>query len=92
MQKYGLISKFLADNLGGLIEMIYSHGLINIDFADLKTILSGHGRLAYLNTVEIVETHKDEAARKVSSTALYPYTLKGSKGSSDSIPSSSFGT
>jgi len=74
------INKRLVNNLEGLIEMIYLPGLINIDFADLKTILSGRGRLAYLNTVEIAETHKDEAARKVSSTPLYPYTLKGSKG------------
>ncbi len=74
------INKRLVNNLEGLIEMVYLPGLINIDFADLRTILSGHGRLAYLNTVEIAETHKDEAARKVSSTPLYPYTLKGSKG------------
>ncbi len=74
------INKRLVNNLEGLIEMICLPGMINIDFADLKTILSGHGRLAYLNTVEIAETHKDEAARKVSSTPLYPYTLKGSKG------------
>jgi len=74
------INKRLVNNLEGLIEMIYLPGLINIDFADLKTILSGRGRLAYLNTVEIAETHKDEAARKVTSTALYPYTLKGSRG------------
>jgi cell division protein FtsZ len=74
------INKRLVNNLEGLIEMIYLPGLINIDFADLKAVLSGYGKLAYLNTVEIAETHKDEAARKVISTPLYPYTLKGSKG------------
>jgi cell division protein FtsZ len=46
------INRRLTENLQGLIEMIYSSGLINIDFADLKTILSGKGKLVYLNTVE----------------------------------------
>ena len=35
------INERLAKNLGGLIEMIYLPGLINIDFADLRTILDG---------------------------------------------------
>jgi len=46
------INRELTENLQGLIEMIYSSGLINIDFADLKTILSGRGKLVYLNTIE----------------------------------------
>jgi len=74
------INKRLISNLEGLLEMVYSSGLINIDFADLRTVLSGYGKLAYLNTVEIAETHKEEAARKVISTSLYPYTLKGARG------------
>jgi len=79
-EAFSAINKKLVNNLEGLLEMIYLPGLINIDFADLKTILSGHGRLSYLNTVEIAENHKEEAARKVVSTPLYPYTLKGSRG------------
>ena len=53
------INNGLAENLGGLIEVIYEPGLINIDFADFKTVLPGFGsfseerfgKLAYLNTV-----------------------------------------
>jgi len=74
------INERLAENLGGLIGMIYIPGLINIDFADLKTILSGRGRLAYLNTIEIAESEKEDAIRKVISSPLYPYTIKGAKG------------
>jgi cell division protein FtsZ len=74
------INDRLVNNLEGLIEMIFSVGLINIDFADLKTILAGYGKLSYLNTIEIDESHKEDAARKVASTPLYPYTFKGSKG------------
>jgi len=74
------INERLVSNLEGLIEMIYSTGLINIDFADLKTVLGGYGKLAYLNTVQIAETAKEEAARKVILTPLYPYSTKGSRG------------
>ncbi len=70
----------LAKNLEGLIEMVYLPGLINIDFADLRTILSGRGKLAYLKTVEIEELEKEEAAKKLISSRLYPYTIKGARG------------
>ncbi len=74
------INEKLAQNLGGLIEMIYSPGLINIDFADIKTVLSGRGKLAYLSTIEINEPNKEEAVKRVVSSSLYPYTIKGAKG------------
>ncbi|MDP1538579.1 MAG: cell division protein FtsZ [bacterium] len=76
------INKFLSESLEGLIETIYEPGLINIDFADLKTILEGRGRLAYLNTIESQRKEgaiKDVAA-KVLNSPLYPYTIRGAKG------------
>ena len=74
------INSRLADNLSGLIDMIYSPGVINIDFADLREVLSGRGKLAYLNTVDINTANKEEAAKKVVSSMLYPYTIKGAMG------------
>ena len=74
------INQRLADNLSGLIDMIYSPGVINIDFADLRAILAGRGKLAYLNTVDINTANKEEAVKKVVSSMLYPYTIKGAKG------------
>lgn len=74
------INQRLAKNLQGLIEMIYSPGLINIDFADLKSVLSGRGKLVYLNTIDIRGPEKEEAVKKVISTPLYEYTIKGAKG------------
>lgn len=75
-----VINKKLSENLEGLIEMIYLPGLINIDFADLRTVLGGRGKLAYLDAVEIEGADKEEAARKVISSSLYPYTVKGARG------------
>ena len=77
-----VINKFLSESLGGLIETIYEPGLINIDFADFRTILEGRGRLAYLNTVEVErkEGAMKDIAAKVLSSPLYPYTIRGAKG------------
>ena len=75
-----VLNKKLAENLEGLIEMIYLPGLINIDFADLKTILRGRGRLTYLDSVEINDLSKEESLQKVVVSHLYPYTIKGARG------------
>ncbi|PIP23644.1 MAG: hypothetical protein COX36_02220, partial [Candidatus Nealsonbacteria bacterium CG23_combo_of_CG06-09_8_20_14_all_38_19] len=48
-----VINKSLADSLRNLIEIIFLPGLINIDFADLKTIFEDRGSLTYLNVIEI---------------------------------------
>lgn len=74
------INKRLADNLEGLVETIYTPGLINIDFADLRAILTGKGRVAYLNTVELERTSNEEITQKLISSPIYPYTIKGAKG------------
>jgi cell division protein FtsZ len=75
------INKNLADNLSGLIETIYEPGLINIDFADLRTILEGRGRLTYLNSVIISSLEKNEEnQRLILSSPLYSYTIRGAKG------------
>lgn len=76
-----VINKNLAESLEGLIEMIYDSGLINIDFADLKTIFEGQGKITYLNTVEVSgPNRREEAIKKVISNPLYPYTIRGAKG------------
>lgn len=74
------VNKNLADSLQGLIETIYLPGLINIDFADFKTILQGYGKVAYLNTVETQGgIGALEAAKMALSSPLYPYTIKGAR-------------
>lgn len=76
------INKSLSESLQGLIEIIYEPGLINIDFADLRTILEGQGRLVYLNTV-VVPRREDavkEAMDKALNSPLYPYGIKGARG------------
>ena len=75
------INKNLAESLEALLETIYEPGLINIDFADLRTIFEGRGRLTYLNSVEVSGLEKNEdLIKKVLYSPLYPYTIRGAKG------------
>ncbi len=81
-QALSAINKNLAESLGGLIDTIYQPGLINVDFADLKTILDGQGKLTYLNTVEVQKKGESaqESIEKVLNNPLYPYGIRGAKG------------
>lgn len=47
-----VINDQLAKSLQGLMTTIYSSGLINIDWADIKTTINGVNQRAYLNTVQ----------------------------------------
>ena len=47
-----ILNKRLAESIGGLLRIIYVPGLINIDWADIKEILKGRDRLAYLQSVQ----------------------------------------
>jgi len=74
------INKSLADSLQNLIEIISMPGLINIDFADLKTIFEGRGSLAYLSAIEIEKDKEKEVIEKALNSPLYPYNIEGAKG------------
>ena len=58
---FSIVNKSLIESLESLIDLIYNPGIINIDFADLRTILRGIGNTAFLNTVE--ESGKDRAEK-----------------------------
>jgi cell division protein FtsZ len=58
---FSTVNKSLIESLESLIDLIYNPGVINIDFADLRTILRGRGNSAFLNTIE--ESGKDRAEK-----------------------------
>lgn len=58
---FSTVNKSLIESLESLIDLIYNPGIINIDFADLRTILSGRGNSAFLNTIE--ESGKDKVEK-----------------------------
>ena len=49
---FSTVNKSLIESLESLIDLISNPGIINIDFADLRTILKGRGNSAFLNTIE----------------------------------------
>jgi cell division protein FtsZ len=54
-----MVNRSLIESLESLIDLIYNPGIINIDFADFRTILKGVGNTAFLNTIE--ESGKNRA-------------------------------
>ncbi len=73
-----VINRNLSESLEGLIETVYGPGLINIDFADLRTILEGRGKLAYLNTTEFdASKGVEEAIKRTVSSPFCSYGIEG---------------
>ena len=75
---FSAINKRLAETLEGFIDTLALPGLINIDFADFKTLLEGRGKLAYLNSVLMQGEPKAQLALKeVLNNPLYDYGIAG---------------
>jgi len=79
-QALSSINKFLSSNLQKLVEIIFEPALINIDFADLKTVSAGFGKLAFFNIVEDGKKEGREILEKIMNPPLFPYDLSGAKG------------
>jgi len=71
------INRVLSEGLQGLINIVFQPGLINIDFADLKTVLTGFGKMAYLASVEFTKGAKlEEIKKKVFQIPLLSYNFR----------------
>ncbi|MDP3093796.1 MAG: cell division protein FtsZ [bacterium] len=74
---FSAINKVLSEGLQGLIGLIFQPGLINIDFADLKTILEGKGKPAYLVNAEFGKGAKiEEIRKKIFQNAFLAYSFR----------------
>jgi len=72
------VNKRLASTLEGFIDTISLPGLINIDFADVRSILEGRGRLAYVNSAEATGVAKaQEAVQALLTNPLCEYGIGG---------------
>jgi len=72
------VNSYLVFYLEGLSEMIYKPGLINIDWADFKTILEGKKKTCCLNRAEAVgENRSVRAVKSVIQSPLNEYSLQG---------------
>lgn len=79
-EAFSAINKRLAEGLRGLCEMVFLPGLVNIDFADLKTILEGRGKLAYLNSAHAQGPNRiEEVLKQVLKSPLNEYNIQGAE-------------
>jgi len=59
-----LLNDRLAESLEGMLRTIYSPSLINIDWADIRTILEGRKKIAYLNFARVKSSQNIEDIAK----------------------------
>jgi len=79
-QSFSAFNRILADNLTVLIELIYKPGLINIDFADFKTILEGKGDRIYFNTAEAKgPSRAEEVIKNVLNSPVFDFNTNNVK-------------
>jgi len=79
-ESFSTLNKILAENLASFIELIYKPGLINIDFADFKTILEGKGERIYFNTTEAKGPNRaEEVIKNVLNSPLFDFNVNTAK-------------
>ncbi len=75
------VNKILTQGLEGLLALIYHSGLINIDFADIRTILKSGDGLSYLVRTEAVGQNRlRDVIKKALNSPLYSYGIEKAKG------------
>lgn len=77
-ESLSVVNRLLAETLKGFIETLSLPGLINIDFADVRTLLEGRGKLAYLHSATGSGATKAQASLKeVLFNPLGNYGIRG---------------
>src|SRR3989344_499947 len=72
------VNKRLTSTLEGFMDTIAMPGLVNIDFADVRSILEGRGRLAFIHSAESGGPAKaQEVVKAVLANPLCSYGIGG---------------
>ncbi len=81
MNAFNAANDVLADAVQGITELITHPGLINVDFADVKTVMSNMGAAIMGSGSASGETRAREAAEKaIACPLLEDISLEGAKG------------
>ncbi len=71
------LNKILAQTLGDLVETVYDPGIINLDFADFKTIFKNRGEMAFLDSeVSFGKDRAKTALEKILKNPLLDYKFE----------------
>ena len=77
---FRMADEVLMGGVAGITDLITTPGLINVDFADVRTILSGAGTAVMGIGRASGEDRADQAAQRAISSALLETSMEGARG------------
>ncbi|MDO5296027.1 MAG: cell division protein FtsZ [bacterium] len=79
-EAFNLVDDVLRSGVQGIAEIITTHGEINVDFADVKTVMQGAGSALLGIGVAEGKDRAADAARAAISSPLWEGSIDGAKG------------
>lgn len=80
MDAFKVVDSVLEQGVGGIAEIITTPGLVNVDFADVKTIMSSAGTALLGIGTGVGENRAQMAARAAVSSPLLDLSIEGARG------------
>jgi cell division protein FtsZ len=80
MEAFGVADSVLGQGVQGISDLITTPGLINVDFADVRSIMSGAGNALMGMGIGTGENRAQVAARAAVSSPLLDISIEGAKG------------
>lgn len=80
MEAFKMVDSILTQAVGGIADIITTPGLINVDFADVKTIMKDAGTALLGIGTGVGENRAQMAARAAISSPLLDLSIEGARG------------
>lgn len=80
VEAFKVVDSVLGQAVGGIADIITTAGLVNVDFADVKTIMKGAGSALLGIGTGVGENRAQMAARAAVSSPLLDLSIEGARG------------
>ena len=80
LEAFKVVDSVLGQGVGGIADIITTPGLVNVDFADVKTIMKGAGSALLGIGTGVGENRAQMAARAAISSPLLDLSIEGARG------------
>lgn len=80
MEAFKIVDDVLYQAVSGIADLITQHGMINVDFADVKSVMAGAGTALMGIGQASGENRAIEAAKQAISSPLLDISIEGAKG------------
>jgi cell division protein FtsZ len=80
LEAFKVVDSVLGQAVGGIADIIVTPGLINVDFADVRTIMQGAGTALLGIGTGVGENRAQMAARAAISSPLLDLSIEGARG------------